>query len=149
MHSYVAMAISKTITVAFPGGKAVDCIVDDFVVHTDQSPTHGGAGAAPEPFALFLASIGACAGFYVLAFCQARNISTEGIELTQANEFDPDGRLREINLHLKLPGDFPAMYVGAIRAAAASCKVKKVLASPPNVAVDVSFTPSIHRDVTQ
>ncbi len=37
---------------------------------TDQGVEHGGGGAAPEPFDLFLASLGTCAGLYALRFCQ-------------------------------------------------------------------------------
>ncbi len=74
----------------------------------------------------------------MVAFCDARGLSLDGIALTQACEFDAQGHLREVRLTLDLPEDFPVMYVGALRAAVSSCKVKKVLASPPNVMVDVN-----------
>ena len=52
----------------FPGGKRVDAHFGPFTVMTDQPPQGGGMGSAPTPFATFLASIGTCAGIYVLGF---------------------------------------------------------------------------------
>jgi hypothetical protein len=39
----------------FPGGAAVDAHFGSYTVHTDQPPAGGGLGAAPTPFAMFLA----------------------------------------------------------------------------------------------
>ena len=57
---------------SFPGGRAVDARIGEHLVRTDQPEKYGGGGAAPPPFDLFLASIGTCAGFYALRFCQKR-----------------------------------------------------------------------------
>jgi putative redox protein len=130
------MAWSKettmTIRVHFPGGKRVDAEVGTHVIHTDQSPEHGGAGTAPEPFELFLSSLATCAGLYVLAFCQARLIPTEGIELVQRHRFDAAGqRLEAIELDIVLPNAFPEKYRKAVVHAAAACKVKKAMLAAP------------------
>ena len=61
--------------IQFPGGKKVDALYKGFTIKTDQPKNEGGEGSAPEPFSLFLTSIGTCAGIYVLNFCQNRNIS--------------------------------------------------------------------------
>jgi ribosomal protein S12 methylthiotransferase accessory factor len=127
---------TSRIQVSFPGGKRVDAIVGDHVVRTDQSPAHGGAGAAAEPFELFLAALATCAGLYVLVFCQARDIPTERLSLVQDQVFE-NGRLLGIRLSIVVPADFPAKYLDAVRAAAASCRVKKTLADPPDVEVVV------------
>lgn len=63
----------------FPGGARVDAHFGPFMVPTDQPPQGGGTSSAPTPFATFLASIGTCAGIYVLGFCRQRGISAEGI----------------------------------------------------------------------
>ncbi len=124
------------IRVTFPEGKRVDAEFGTHVVRTDQSVAHGGNGSAPEPFDLFLASLATCAGFYVAAFCHARGISMAGIALVQSHHFDEaTHRLERVELELSLPATFPDRYRAAIERAAASCKVKKVLASPPDVVV--------------
>lgn len=128
--------MTSSIVVTFPGGKRVDATVDGRTVHTDQSPEHGGEGSAPEPFSLFLASLATCAGIYVLGFCQARGLPTEHVRIEQECTFDDSDKLTNVRLNIHLPADFPEKYMGAVRAAAAACKVKKVLASPPDVTVD-------------
>lgn len=125
-----------TVRVSFPGGKRVDADLGTRVVETDQSVEHGGGGAAPEPFELFLASLATCAGAYVLGFCQARGIPTDGIELLQNYDFDASThRLERVSLEIVLPPTFPEKYRTAVERAAAGCKVKKVLASPPEITV--------------
>ncbi|NOY13534.1 MAG: osmotically inducible protein OsmC, partial [Deltaproteobacteria bacterium] len=78
--------------ISFPGGVAVAAQVDGFEILTDQPVESGGQGSAPSPYDLFLASIGTCAGFYALRFCQQRNLPTEGLGLTVAIERDPESR---------------------------------------------------------
>jgi ribosomal protein S12 methylthiotransferase accessory factor len=125
-----------SIRITFPGGKRVDADLGTHVVHTDQTPEHGGDDTAPEPFELFLASLATCAGLYVLGFCQARSIPTQGIELIQRHRFDVvDHRLERVELEIHLPYDFPDKYRVAIERAASSCKVKKALSSPPELVV--------------
>ena len=69
----------------FPGGSRVDAHFGGFTVATDQPP----AASAPTPFATFLASIGTCAGIYVLGFCQQRGLPTEDIRLVQRVHANP------------------------------------------------------------
>ncbi len=125
--------------VTFPEGKRVDAAFGAHVVRTDQSPAHGGAGAAPEPFELFLASLATCAGIYALAFCQARGLSTDGLDLVQRATFDPETkRLARVDLTVTLPPAFPEKYRAAIVRAMEGCRVKKTLLDPPLVTVTAS-----------
>lgn len=122
----------QDITVSFPGGKRVDASFGDFTVKTDQPADMGGEGLAPAPYDLFLASLATCAGIYVLGFCQARNLRTDGISLTQHVELHPDTHLpTSIRMEITLPPDFPEKYRPAVVRAAEGCKVKKTLATPP------------------
>ncbi len=125
--------------VSFPGGKRVDASVGGHVIRTDQPVEEGGEGTAAAPFDLFLASLGTCAGIYVLGFCQARGISTEGLELVERVQIDPSTHLPTvIELEVKLPPGFPVKYRSAVKRAAEHCKVKSVLAAPPEVRVSVA-----------
>jgi ribosomal protein S12 methylthiotransferase accessory factor len=127
------------IIVTFPGGKRVDALAGAFTLKTDQPKDHGGDGSAPEPFTLFLASLGTCAGIYVVGFCQARGIPTDGIRIVEHSESDPKtGRLLRVKLDIELPPDFPANYRDAVARAAAACKVKKTLFDPPEFEVTAS-----------
>lgn len=128
------------IHITFPGGAKVDAAFGAHVVHTDQLPAHGGLGSAPEPYELFLASLASCAGVYILKFCEARHIPTQGIGVVQRHQFNErDHRLERVELELTLPASFPEKYRSAVAAAAASCRVKKTLLAPPEVVVTTTL----------
>jgi uncharacterized OsmC-like protein len=122
----------KKIEVQFPGGKRIDAKIGDFLVHTDQSTENGGEGTAPEPFQLFLASIATCAGIYALEFCQARELSSEGMALTMSYEWDEKKHAIEtMHIELKLPPGFPDQYKKAVVRAMDLCTVKKHIIHAP------------------
>ena len=116
----------------FPGGARVDAHFGPFTVMTDQPPQGGGEGSAPTPFALFQASLGTCAGIYVLGFCRQRGLPTEGIRLTQRTIPEPGtGMVGRIELDIEVPPGFPEKYHEALVRAASQCAVKKHLEHPP------------------
>jgi len=118
--------------ITFPGGKKVNAAFNGFTHKTDQAVTSGGDGSAPEPFALFLASIGTCAGIYVLGFCQQRGIDIDGLEINQKMNFNPyNGMIDNIKLNINLPKGFPDKYKKAVIHSANLCSVKKHLENPP------------------
>jgi ribosomal protein S12 methylthiotransferase accessory factor len=123
------------ITVSFPGGVAVAAQLPAHLVTTDQ-PAPLGAGSAPSPFDLFLASLATCAGFYALRFCQQREIATDGMRLSLATERDAERkRLAKIAIVLDLPAGFPERYREAVIRAMDQCAVKKAIADPPEFEV--------------
>jgi len=116
----------------FPGGARVDAHFGPYTVMTDQPPSAGGQGTAPAPFSIFLASIGTCAGIYVLGFCRQRGVPTDGIRIVQRMEASPATRMiSKITLEIQLPPEFPEKYKDAVIRAADQCAVKKHLENPP------------------
>jgi len=121
----------------FPGGVAVDASFKGFTVHTDQ-PAPLGQASGPSPSDLFLASIGACAGFYALRFCQERQIDTAGLRLRLSTEKDAaTGRLGLVRLAIELPAGFPEKYHAAIVRSTEQCSVKRTIATPPRFETEV------------
>lgn len=116
------------------GNKRVDAHFGKFVITTDQSLKDEGDESAPPPYALFLSSIGTCAGIYVVYFCEARKIPTDGIELIQKHDYVEVGKaqkLSKISLEIRVPPSFPEKYHKALARAASSCAVKKTILDPP------------------
>lgn len=112
----------------FPGGSRVDAHFNGLTVPTDQPP----AASAPTPFATFLASIGTCAGIYVLGFCQQRGIPTEGIRLVQrVHSNSMTHMVDKIDLEIQVPAAFPDKYRDSLIRSAELCAVKKHLENPP------------------
>jgi ribosomal protein S12 methylthiotransferase accessory factor len=124
--------------ISFPGGKKVDADYKGFTIKTDQPGHGGGDGSAPEPFSLFIASIGTCTGFYVLSFCQKRNILTDNIFIILKPEKNKDTHMIEkISITISVPEDFPENYKKAIVKTASLCSVKKHLDNPPEIDISV------------
>jgi len=112
----------------FNGNKQVFADFNGFTVKTDQAIRAGGEGAYPEPFALFLASLGTCAGIYVKSFCDQRNIPADQIRLTMDSRFDPVRKIiGEADIKIFVPADFPEKYDQAVIQSAALCTVKRHL----------------------
>ncbi len=115
------------------GGKKVNAEYRGFTIETDQSVLGGGEGSAPEPYSLFLASLGTCAGIYVYSFCQKRNIPTDHVRIIQTRHRQEDGTgAGRISLEIEVPEDFPEKYRKALVEAANLCAVKKTIQNPPD-----------------
>jgi len=120
----------------FPGGSRVDAHFGPFTVQTDQPP----AASAPTPFAVFLSSIGTCAGIYVLGFCRQRGLSTEGIKIVQRMFSNPmTGMVEKIDLEIQLPQGFPEKYREAVINSAQLCAVKKHMENPPRFEITTTM----------
>lgn len=124
--------------VNFTGGYKIEAIYNGFTIKTDQPKDEGGEGTAPEPFSLFLASIGTCIGAYVISFCQQRNISTHGLKMIlKFNKNIETHMINNIKIKIQVPRDFPDNYKNAILKTASLCTVKKHLETPPLIDISV------------
>lgn len=125
------------------GNKKVKALYRGIEIETDQSVVNGGEGSAPEPFTLFLASIGTCAGFYVYAFCQARNIPVDNIRIVQRHEKKEGGKgIGKIFLTIEVPDTFPEKYLSALIRSADLCAVKKHIVDAPAFEIATVITDS-------
>jgi putative redox protein len=125
------------IKVTFPGKKKVYAEYKGFTIQTDQPPSSGGDGSAPSPFDLFLASIAACGGIYVVDFCRHRGIEPESIKFTQTIERSPETHMvTDIVIRVELPRDFPDKYKDGLLRAIDLCTVKKHLFDPPKFTLE-------------
>ena len=126
--------------VTLAGGKKVNASYKGFVVKTDQPKEEGGEGSAPEPYDLFLASIGTCAGVYVAYFCDERGLETAGIKLTLSFERNETKHLVEaVRIDIYLPPGFPQKYKNAIVKTAGLCTVKRNILDPPEFTVTATI----------
>jgi len=120
----------------FPGGARVDAHFGPYTVATDQPPAGGGDGSSPAPFELFLASIGTCAGIYVLGFCRQRGLSAEGIQIVERiHRSRETGMVEKIGLEIQVPPAFPEKYYDSLVRSASLCAVKKHIEHPPSFEV--------------
>lgn len=124
--------MTSEMMITLSGESKVTASYKGFNISTDQPVYSGGEGSAPAPFDLFLASIGTCVGYYVLAFCKERRISPEKSHVVLKAIKNPETkRIDKVILDIHLPPEFPEKYTQAIKKAADSCAVKRHIIEPP------------------
>ena len=126
------------IDIALLDGQKLQANFGKHQIISDQSVSAGGDAAYPEPFDYFLASMPLCAAFYIRKFCEARDISTDGISLSQEHSTVGEDKYRKaFSINVSLPEDFPKKYKKALLAAANSCTVKKVIQAMPEFSIKI------------
>jgi ribosomal protein S12 methylthiotransferase accessory factor len=110
---------------------------DDFTVISDQPIRYKGDGTAPGPFDYFLASSALCAAYFVKAYCNARDISTEEISIVQDNIVDPENRYKQtFKIRAELPEGISKKDRNGIISAMDRCTVKRVIQNDLGFKVD-------------
>ena len=110
---------------------------DDFTVISDQPIRYKGDGSAPGPFDYFLASSAMCAAYFVKVYCNARDIPTENIRLSQNNIVDPEDRYKQIfKIQVELPEDISEKDRQGILRSIDRCTVKKVVQTGPEFQIE-------------
>jgi len=113
-----------------------NAVYKGFTIETDQPTNEGGDGSAPEPYDLFLSSIGTCAGVYVVYFCDERGIDTSGIKMSlQFDRNEKKHLIEAVHIHISLPKEFPKKYKSAVIRAAELCTVKRNIIDSPEFSV--------------
>ena len=92
--------------ITFPGGVKVNAQYHGFEIASDQPERNGGENTAPAPFDFFLASLGTCAGFFALRFCQQRDLSTDGLSLQLTTEHNDESKRLD---RVEIPAGFQAL----------------------------------------
>ena len=129
--------------VNFPDNLRVDAEYEGFTIETDQPVSGGGDGTAPAPFDLFIASLGTCAGIFMLAFMKQRGIDPTGSGLTMTTGRDSTtGMIGAVSFDLHLPAGFPEKYEAAIMRAVDQCSVKRHIQNPPAFTTRTSRAPT-------
>jgi len=126
--------------VTFPGNKKIDVAFNQFTIKTDQSKESGGDETAPEPFDVFISSIGACAGIYAKSFCDVRKLSTDQMHLLVDVVFKETKKLMDqVNLTLYVGQAFPEKYIKPIIKTMNACAVKNQLHPDINLRTAVVY----------
>ena len=133
------MSSSTELMVTLPGGRRVDAQVGRHTIHTDQPTSNGGEDAAPAPFDVFLASMGACAGIFVQGFCAKRGIPYQNIRILEQPRFGADGTLSAVDFDIQLPPAFPEKYREALVRVVEQCSVKRAIQAQPSFQVHTSL----------
>ncbi len=85
-----------------------------------------------SPFLIFLSTAGMCSAVFVQAFMRQRGMSLDNVRIVQKMNYDRfTNQVKDIDIHIDLPDDFPAKYNAAIKRVVDQCPVKQHLLQPP------------------
>ncbi|MBU2871541.1 OsmC domain/YcaO domain-containing protein [Colwellia sp. E2M01] len=125
------------IKVNFLDNLRLEAKFDDFSVIADQPIRYKGDGSAPGPFDYFLASSALCAAYFVKVYCNARDIPTDNIRLSQNNIVDPEDRYNQVfQIQVELPESISDKDKQGILRSIDRCTVKKVIQTGPEFSVE-------------
>jgi ribosomal protein S12 methylthiotransferase accessory factor len=125
--------------ISFPGGKKVYVKYKNFIIKTDQPIEYGGENTNPDPFSIFISSIGACVGFFILSFCQERNIQTKDLKIElETKKNSKTNYIEIINIRIITNKNFPDKYIKPMIKVANLCTVKKHLKNPPKINISIN-----------
>ncbi len=103
-----------------------------------DQPAGIGADAGPMPIELLGAALGSCVALYVQQFCEARDLSTEGLEVSvQQQGAKSPARVASFEVSVKLAAEMPPHYVELLERVARSCPAHHTLAHGAEVSVSV------------
>ncbi|GLX79905.1 protein involved in RimO-mediated beta-methylthiolation of ribosomal protein S12 YcaO [Thalassotalea insulae] len=126
------------IKVNFLDNLRLEAKFDDFTVIADQPIRYKGDGSAPGPFDYFLASSAMCAAYFVKVYCNARDIPTDNIRLSQNNIVDPEDRYNQVfQIQVELPESISEKDRKGIIRSIDRCTVKRVVQTGPEFKVDI------------
>lgn len=110
-----------------------------FKIQSDQPENNKGENTAPSPFDYFLTSTALCAGYFVKAYCQPRNLPTDQIEIIQKNSKDPENKYKQIvEFVVRVPKDFSEKDRMGIVRSVEGCSVKKTIQEIPEFKIEIA-----------
>jgi len=104
----------------------------------DQPKEEGGEDRGMTPVELFIASLGACIGTYMVWFCERHKIAADGmrIDLSWASGENPT-RISRIRANVNLPLKVPESIRPALFRTAKHCTIHNTLVHPPEVEISL------------
>jgi putative redox protein len=107
---------------------------------SDQPLDNGGNDAGMTPPEWFLASLGSCAGFYVVKYLQTRGLNAAGlsIDVSAKKTTDSPARLDDIEIRLSLPIILDNHHQQGLRKAVEVCIVHNTLMHTPKVTTQIA-----------
>lgn len=100
----------------------------------------GGTGRGMTPPQLFVASLGACLGVYVVDYCETVGVPSQGLKVQMHwEQSDRPKRIGRIRAEIELPeGDITPARLAAIRRVAEQCLLHNTLKEAPVFDIEIT-----------
>lgn len=100
----------------------------------DQPKEDGGDDQGVTPVELFVASLGACIGYFAVRFCQRHQLSASGLAVQMVWDYDEEPhRVGALTAQVSLPIGFPSALKERLQKVVEGCTIHHSLTHPPKV----------------
>jgi putative redox protein len=107
-------------------------------IYCDQPAEHGGFDEGMTPPEFFLASMGACAGYYAVQYLKAHGLPMEGLQIrTTAEKASGPARISAINVTLDYPESLEPRDRDGLCQAVQKCVIHNTLLYPPKIEIKI------------
>lgn len=122
--------------VTWAGGVQLAVAVRGHTFLADQPTEDGGEDRGMTPVEMFVASLGACIGYFALRFCQRHQLPAEGLKAAvEWGYAERPRRISEIAVRLDLPKGFPSEMKDRLQKVVEGCTVQNSLTHPPKIEI--------------
>ena len=123
----------------FAKDRIVHAETKGFTITTHVPADPGGEACAPTPVDLLLASLGTCTSYYVMRYCEEREIPMEDVSLSLDVDRDSASSvITKIKICISMPAVFPDERLAPVVHAASQCTVKRYLENCPEIETTAS-----------
>ena len=106
----------------------------------DQPADNCGTDEGMTPPELMLASLGSCAAFYALQYLKARNLTSNGVQVTvNAEKLKNPARLGNFQIEVECPVPLTEEQQRAMVRSVHSCLIHNTLMSVPEIAIELKL----------
>ena len=127
-----------TIVTRHAGYNLFESEVGEHVIESDVPLSMGGADRAPTPPHLFITSIGACIGNFVLAYCIQAGLDSTDLRVEVDYEMaQKPTRLTNLKARVILPNEDLGARLGAVYRAAEQCPVHATINLWERLEIDI------------
>ena len=110
-------------------------------VYCDQPVEAGGYDEGMTPPELFLASLGACAGYYAAQYVKGHNLPAQGLLVrVSAEKVKAPTRLDDLRIFVEIPGAMEQRHREGLMRAVHACLIHNTLLTPPKITTEIVET---------
>lgn len=107
-------------------------------VYCDQPVEAGGYDEGMTPPEFFLASLGACAGYYAAQYIKGHGLNAAGLRVrVTAEKVKAPARLDDLRIHVEYPEALDERHREGLLRAVHACLIHNTLLAPPKITTEI------------
>jgi putative redox protein len=108
------------------------------VIVSDQPAENFGHDEGMTPPELFLASLGACAGFYAAQYLRKHRLATEGTKVcVTADKVKDPARIDNFRIEVEVSAELSDVHRAGVEEAVHHCLIHNTLLHPPKIQIEI------------